>query len=139
MTNVKEMQCIAPVHGAGQLTVASGLRAKQTVWTAQFTRLERGRLRNRHAGEASGRRRYGSGKGLVPVRDEFGVDAGPPGHRGAARVAERLVPPGQRLGEEAGVVRDEFFLAGGDAAVLADRVHRAHRLAGAAVDALAWV
>jgi hypothetical protein len=33
---------------------AARARAKQTVSIAQLTRLERGRLRNRHAGEANG-------------------------------------------------------------------------------------
>src|SRR5208282_5183129 len=41
--------------------------------------------------------------------------------------------------EESGVVGDELVLVAGDAAVLADRIHRAHRLACATVDALGRV
>src|SRR5699024_2877445 len=53
--------------------------------------------------------------------------------------AQRLVTAGQDGFEELAVVRDERFVLLGDAAVLADRLHRAHRLAGAAVDALLGV
>src|SRR4051812_45872592 len=75
----------------------------------------------------------------LPVRDERGVDADLADLPRAAGRAERGVPAGQDLGEERPVVGDERLPLLGHPAVLADRLHRAHRLAGAAVDALLGV
>src|SRR3954451_21180713 len=74
-----------------------------------------------------------------PAPNERGVGAQLAGLRGATRCPKRLVAPRQDLGEEGQVVVDELLVVLGHATVLADRLDRADRFAGAAVDALLGV
>src|SRR6202034_4582036 len=68
--------------------------------------------------------------------DEVRVDPDDTAPRRAAGGAERLVPAGQRLGEEPGVVGQERVLVAGQVILVIDRLDRAHRFARPAVHAL---